>query len=182
MRKYPLREYNLRVICKCYAMFFNIPYLFDANDVGGQFTDCYMTDYGLNWFYNFLRSKTIPFLKSVLPHLFSRIPADTTHLDYETCSVFNNFRGTVGVKRRAGTLQRAMVERRVKRCTRKYEFDSIAEARKQLMLWLRYYPADEFTLYRVREQRGYTVREQIPLVVDNGNRGRHLCRKDDIDG
>lgn len=181
MRKYPLREYNFRVICKCYAMFFNIPYLFDITDVGGQFTDCYMTDYGLNWFYNFLRSKDIPYLKTIFPHLFIRIPADTTHLDYATCSVFNNFRGVTGVKRRAGTLQRAMVERRVKRCTRKYEFDSIAEARQQLMLWLRYYPAEEFTLYRVREQKGYTIREQIPLVVDNSKRGRHADRKDDVD-
>lgn len=154
-----------------------LPYTLDGDNCKGEYTDCYMTDDGLNWFYNFLRSKSLPFLRETFPSTFSRLSKDIKHVDFETYDGLNNFRGTKGITRKVGTLQRALIERRVKRCVRKYEFDTIAEARRQLMLWLRYYPAEEFTLYRVRVQRGYTVKEKIPLVVDNGNRRLNFDRK-----
>lgn len=140
----------------------------------GEITDCYMTDKGLDWFYTFLRSKSLPFLRRTFPSVFNHYVDGTPFEEYIG---LNNFRGVRGVNKRAGTVQRAMVTRRVKRCIRTYHFANIAQAREQLRIWLRYYPEDEFTLYRVRTLHNVDVKEEIPLVVSPGKRGHHLGKR-----
>ena len=47
-----------------------------------------------------------------------------------------------------------------------YPFDSIKEARDALRIWLTQYPIEEFKLYRIREQKGTTFKEEIPLIIE----------------
>ena len=164
IRKYPLSLANLQVILKIYAVNNRQPFTYSISKTKGQFTEYYLTDEGLEYFYEFFNSHSLAYCRSTFSNFFTQYKEDVMP-DPRTYHMFNNFRGVSGKKQEAGTKQRALIVRKVKRCERKYEFDSIKQARQQLNLWLTLYPIEEFTLYRVREQKGYTVREKIPLIV-----------------
>ena len=162
IRKYPLILSNLHVVLKIYAIESFQPYSYKMEK--GVVTPYYLTDKGLEWFYNFFRTHTLEYCKS----LFSLLLVHTKEeFDPETYPYFSNFRGTDGIKCVAGSKQKAMIIRTVGRCQRKYEFDSIKEARDTLRIWLTLYPIEEFKLYRMRvtEKKG-TFKEEIPLIVE----------------
>ena len=164
IRKYPLKLTNLQVVLKIYAVETYQPFTFNIRDMKGVATDYYLTDKGLQWVYDFFKDKTLDYVRSLFSQLFVRATQDTLqHID--TYPYFNNFRGTIGVYGQRGTKQRAIVIRKVGRAERRYEFDTIVEAREQLRIWLTVYPIEEFTLYRLRvtEKKG-TFKEKIPLI------------------
>ena len=162
IRKYPLSLSNLHVVLKVYAIESYQPYSYKLEP--GVVTPYYLTDKGLEWFYTFFHCHTLEYCRSLFSHLLAHAKNldDVEHYPY-----FSNFRGTDGIKAVAGTKQKALIIRTVNRCQRKYEFDSIKEARDALRIWLTAYPIEQFKLYRVRvtEKKG-TFKEEIPLIVD----------------
>lgn len=161
IRKFPLTLSNLHVVLKIYAIQNYMPYTYKLEK--GVNTTYYLTDKGLEWFYEFFRKHSFSHCRS----LFSQLLINASEgFEPSTYPYFSNFRGTDGIHNVAGTKQKALIIRTVKRCERKYYFDSIKEARDTLRIWLTQYPIEEFKLYRVREQKGTTFKEEIPLVIE----------------
>ena len=163
IRKYPLTLSNREVVLKVYAVECFQPYTYKLEK--GVPTTYYLTDEGLEWFYNFFRTHSFKYIRSMFSHLFIHATEDDLK-NIDKYPFFSNFRGTDGYHTPAGSKQKALVIRTVKRCQRKYPFDSIKEARETLRIWLTQYPIEEFKLYRIREQKGYTFKEEIPLIIE----------------
>ena len=163
IRKFPLSLSNLHVVLKMYAVENYIPYSYKLEK--GVVTTYYLTDEGLEWFYEFFRNHSLSYCRSLFSQLFARAK-DEDFKDLRNYKYFSNFRGTNGVHNSSGTKQKALVTRTVKRCVREYPFDSIREAREHLRIWLTQYPIEEFKIYRIREQKGTTFKEEIPLMIE----------------
>ena len=161
IRKYPLSLSNLHVVLKIYAINTFQPYTYKLEK--GVNTTYYLTDKGLEMFYNFFKEHSYNYCRSLFSHLLIRAKEGFNPAEYKD---FSNFRGTDGIRAVAGTKQPALVIRTVGRCKRQYPFDSIKEARDTLRLWLTKYPIEEFKLYRVRTQKGSTFKEEIPLIAE----------------
>lgn len=181
IRKYPLRSANLALVLKAYAVDTNKPYTIDVTqfDLLNDYT-LYLTEGGLEWLYDFFARHSLAYLKSAFQFLFlNATEADV--LNPEGYAAFNNFRGTVGLKPKAGTKQRALLVRAYGKngiLKEKREFDTIVEARDEFFNLSRFFPADSFTLYRLRTQikNGKTTsfKEKIPLYLEPNKRGLHL--------
>lgn len=161
IRKFPLTLSNLHVVLKMYAVENHIPYTYKLEK--GIPTTYYLTDKGLEYFYNFFKTHTFKYCRSLFSQLLIHAQEG---FDPESYPYFSNFRGTDGIHNVAGTKQKAMIIRTVKRCQRKFYFDSIKDARDTLRIWLTQYPIEEFKLYRIREQKGTTFKEEIPLIIE----------------
>ena len=163
IRKYPLTLSNLHVVLKIYAVERFQPYTYKLEK--GVETPYYLTEDGLEWVYTFFRSHSLTYLRSLFSQLFIHADEDTLK-DIQHYPYLSNFRGTDGYHSPAGSKQRAMIIRTVKRCQRKYMFDSLKEARDTLRIWLTQYPIEEFKIYRVRTKDGYDFKEEVPLIVE----------------
>lgn len=161
IRKYPLTLSNLHVVLKIYATETFQPYTYKLEK--GVPTTYYLTDKGLEMFYNFFKTHTFTYCRSLFSQLLIRAEEDFNPEEHKD---FSNFRGTDGIRGVAGSKQKALIIRTVGRCKRQYPFDSIKEARDTLRIWLTRYPIEEFKLYRVREQKGTTFKEEIPLIIE----------------
>lgn len=162
IRKFPLTLSNLHVVLKMYAINTFQPYTYTLEK--GIATTYYLTDKGLEMFYDFFKTHTFTYCRSLFSHILMHVEEGFIP---ETCKDFSNFRGVDGIRRVAGTKQKALIIRTVGRCKRQYPFDSIKEARDTLRIWLTRYPIEEFKLYRIREQKGYTFKEELPLIVEH---------------
>lgn len=166
-RKYPLRPLNLAIVLKAYALTTGLPY--DLNNSKLQeiaHHKYYLTDSGLEWLYSVLSSWSLMFLRSVFPLVFSK----ATEEDLKSLDKYRglaNFRGTVGLRPKAGSKQEAMLVRLNGKRKIKYKFKSLREARAELLSLSRYYPLENFKLYR-RMTNGYFA--EVPLVI-NTTRG-----------
>lgn len=154
-----------------------MPFDYNIKGMAGKFTEYYLTDTGLEMVYDFFRTHTFTYCRSIFSNLCVRATEETLKHP-ETYAYLNNFRGVSGKKREPGTKQRALIIRKVKRCERRYEFDSIKEARQHLTIWLTMYPIEEFTLYRIRTQKGTTFKEKIPLVTEQTGGVRNMGKTD----
>lgn len=173
IRKFPLTYSNLQVVLKIYAVKHFTPY--HVKLIKDIKTTYYLTDKGLEWFYEFFREKPFEYLRSMFSHLMIHAEPGFEPSEY---SYFSNFRGTDGIHNIQGTKQRALITRQVGRCLRKYEFDTIKEARDTLRIWLTQYPIEEFKLYRLREQKGCTFKEELKLIIDRPIRDDPFKRRD----
>lgn len=172
IRKYPLSYSNLQVVLKIYAVLHHLPHLPTLKK--GVATTYYLTDKGIEWFYDFFRSKPFDYCRSLFSYLLIHAKPNFEPSEYP---YFSNFRGTDGVPTPRGTKQKALITRQVGRCLRKYHFDSIKEARDTLRLWLTLYPIEEFKLYRIRTQKGCTFKEELKLIIDTPIREDPFKRK-----
>lgn len=161
IRKFPLTLSNLHIVLKMYSIETFQPYTYKLEP--GVASTYYLTDKGLEWFYGFFHRHSFEYCKSLFPLMLVQADKDTVMEEYKR---FNNFKGIEGIRAVAGSKQKAMIIRTVKRCKREYHFDSIKEARDTLRIWLTMYPIEEFKLYRVRTQKGCTFKEEIPLIVE----------------
>lgn len=161
IRKYPLTLSNLHVVLKIYATNTFQHYTYKLEK--GKATTYYLTDKGLDMFYSFFKTHSFTYCRSLFSQLLIRAEEGFIPEDHKD---FSNFRGTDGLRAEAGTKQKALIIRTVGRCKRQFPFDSIKEARDTLRIWLTKYPIEEFKLYRVREQKGTTFKEEIPLIIE----------------
>lgn len=166
IRKYPLKLTNLQVILKIYAVTTHQPFRFYIYGMKGIPSEYYMTDYGLEWMYDFFRGKSLDYARSLFSNLFTR--ANQSDLDHpELYKGFSNFRGVDGSCNKAGSKQPALIIRKIGKVEHKYEFDSIYDARTQLNVWLTLYPMEQFSIYRIKtNKQGYTFKEQLKLVLN----------------
>lgn len=161
IRKYPLTLSNLHVVLKIYAVETWQPYEYKLKK--GESTPYYLTDKGLEHFYEFFRKHDFKYCRSLFSQLLINAEDGFDPVSYP---YFSNFRGTDGQHTVAGTKQRALIIRTVGRCQRKYYFDTIKEARDHLRIWLTMYPIEEFKIYRVRTKDGYDFKEEITLIPE----------------
>ena len=161
--EYPLRLTNLNTVIKIYAINNNLPYRLKIRNCKGIATKYYLTDKGLQYVYNFFKSKSLDYVRHIFIYLFTHATEDDLkHL--ETYSYFENFRGTKGVKDTVSK-EPAVVIRKVGRVERVYKFNSIREARLQLNTWLTLYPIEQFKLYRIRtDSRGYKYKSKMDIL------------------
>ena len=161
-REYPLRPLNLAVVLKAYALTSALPY--DFNHMKLQEIEhhvYYLTDAGLEWLYRTLGSWSLNFLRSN----FSQIFAKATEDDLKSLDKYQglaNFRGTVGIRPKAGSKQSAVIVHRQGNRIRKYNFNALRDAREELVRLSRFYPISEFKLYR-RSNQGALI--EVPTVL-----------------
>lgn len=170
------------MVAKVYAMHIHQSYDYHhLNIPQNKNTDYYMTDEGIDWFFTVLESKPFDLLRGLFSIRFTNIKEGD---DLRTAPGFGNIKGISGVVPKAGSKQKAMLIHKVKRCERKYYFDSLVEAREEVKRLLKYYPPEEFKLYRICEDkykdRVHHVRREVKLILDLSNRGVEMRRQNDI--
>lgn len=189
IRKYPLRSANLACVLKAYAISARLPFTIDNHNY--SILDehkLYLTDGGLEWLLEFFKQYDLSFLRYTFQFLFAMAkPSDIANQDYQG---YQNFKGVKGEKPKAGTKQRAFIERcygKNNKIKKTYEFDNIREARLAVLDMTRFYPADQFKLYRIRLGRrngkDFYSKSEIPLFIEKSKRGAVInlpnVRRDD---
>lgn len=162
------------MVLKAYALESRLPYSIDNKNYDILDEKLYLTDEGIEWLYSIFRKHSFGYLRRVFQFVFSKAtPASLKQL--ETYEGLNNFRGTTGERPKAGSKQKAILIRRHGRVEQVFNFDTIHEARQEVLMLTRFYSPDELTLYRVRTQnkkgREYQFKEKIPLLLGESKRG-----------
>jgi hypothetical protein len=169
IRKYPLKEGNIGVVLKAYALHSRLPFALDNSDVSiYQGYNLYLTKDGYKWLINEFKSFTLAYLRSAFQHVFINLN-DIKSIDkYEG---LNNFKGLSGINYKVGTLNGAILVR--EQGVRKHElyFTTLAEARKEVLNLSRFYPIENFTLYRTGEIKGVYYKQKVPLILESNRRG-----------
>ena len=163
-RKYPLRPMSLATVLKLYATEAGLPY-----DINNQklkeiaHHKYYLTDEGLAWFYSAIKDHSIVYLRSQFRSLFATM-ADRDYGHLDSFPPLANFRGTVGDFQRSSKQTAQLVHTQGKR-VKVYDFPTIVEARGELLRMSRFYPIEEFRLYRItwNKTKGRMVRIEIKL-------------------
>lgn len=174
IRKYPLRAGNIIVVLKLFALSTQVP--FDVNYYQTELFEnqrVYLTDKGLTWLFKEIKKYTYPYLRSTFPHLYANIKPDD---DPEQHSSFNNFKGLVGFNYQEGKNNKAMLVRQYGKNNRlrvETVFDTLLDARKEVLHLTRYYPAEQFTLYRLSKEKknGVYYKYKVPLFSEENRRG-----------
>jgi hypothetical protein len=108
-------------------------------------------------------------LRSTFPHVFANLK-DIKEL--ETYFGLNNFKGLVGENYKAGTKNKAILVRTFGVNKIEYEFDTLVEARKEVLSLSRYYPLEQFTLYYLfKNKKGVYYKQKAPLILESNRRG-----------
>jgi len=170
VRKYFLRPSSLAVVLKTYALHTKTPFeinLFNL-DLYNDYK-LYLTDEGLTWLLNEFKSYTLLFLKSIFNYIFFDLKDIK---DIDTHDGLNNFKGIIGINYKAGTLNKAILIRKVNASLTEYKFDNLIEARKEVLSLSRFYPIEQFTLYRTGETaKGVYYKQKVPLILGSNRRG-----------
>lgn len=164
IRRYPLTASSLAVVKKLYALENFIGYSLNFSRLEQPDRAYYLTYEGLLWFYERLKSYSLAYLRSTFSPFFMLNDAPI-----ESMESLNNFRGLCGDRPRAGSKQSAVVVHKYKRVSREYFFERLYEAREFILTSSRFYPLDDFKLYRVRKQtrkgKLQTFREELPVIT-----------------
>lgn len=179
-RKYPLRSANLGMVLKAYALECNLP--LTVNSTNFNVVDehkLYLTDGGLEWLYSVFKKKDLEFLRRVFLFVFVHA-SEKDLLDLDNYKGMANFKGDVGVKPVAGTKVKAVLVRsygKGGKIKKEYHFENIKEARAGLLDLTRFYPVDEFQLYKMKtDKKGYTYKDKITTVLKESKRGISLIK------
>jgi len=181
IRKYPLRDANLIMVLKAYAIATHKPFTIHSTnfDIVADH-ELYLTGGGLLWLFDFFENHSFEYLKSIFSFIFTNAEEkDVT--DFKNYKGYQNFKGLTGVRPKAGTKQGAVLVRTYGPVTSpqtvEYNFDTLAEARKEVVSITRFFPIEEFTLYRIRKMnkngRTYYYRRVVPLFIKETKRGRN---------
>jgi hypothetical protein len=160
------------MVLKAYAVETHVPYTISNDYNVLEDHELYLTDGGLDWLLSVFTKHSLAFLRSTFQFVFSQATEDD--IDNIKYTGYNNFRGITGNKPKAGTKQRAVLVHKRK----EYLFDTLREARHEVLLLSRFYPIDEFTLYRIRKNtkkdKTYYYRDKVPILLKETKRGRAL--------
>lgn len=173
IRKYPLRPANLQVVLKALANALYLPYEINVHrteDIPeGEY---YLTEGGFDWLILVFQSKSLEYNRVGYQFVFSKA-TESDMKDLRNYEGMQNFKGVRGIKPKAGSKQSAVLVRRFGprgALKKEFPFDTLHEARDAIFELLKYYPAEEFTLYRIRKQtkkgKVYYFRDKLPLVVE----------------
>jgi hypothetical protein len=169
IRKYPLQNGNLAVVLKVYALYVRLPFVFDYKNLE-EYKEykLYLTETGYAWIINEFKKYTLIYLRSTFPHLFANLKS-IEHINGYTG--LNNLKGLTGVNYLAGTKGGALLVR--KQGTRTFEetFDTLLEARKEVLNLSRFYPIENFILYRTGYRNGVYYKNKVQLILESNRRG-----------
>jgi hypothetical protein len=169
IHEYPLRNANLAMVLKAYAVSTHKPYTVDKNFEVLDDHKLYLTDGGFEWLLATFSMHSLQYLRSTFHFVFSNATEDD--IDNPKYMGYNNFRGITGDRPKAGTKQKAVLVHTQGKLVKEYRFDTLREARKELLMLSRFYPIDEFTLYRIRKNKGSTYRSEVRTVLPENKRG-----------
>jgi hypothetical protein len=170
IRKYPLRAANLVIVVKVYALHAKLPFTIDTKNIHlFENEKLYLTEVGLQWLMNEFKKYTLPYLRSTFQYIFPNLKDIK---DIDTYDGTNNFKGITGINYKAGTTNKAVLVRSKGASVKQFEFINLVEARKELLSLTRFYPLEEFTLYRTgTDSKGVYYRHKVPLILESNRRG-----------
>jgi hypothetical protein len=176
IRKYPLRSGNIAVVLKAYALKLRMPFTIDTVKLNElDVYKLYMTDAGLDWLINEFKKYTLAFLRTGFQFVFSNASVkDLENIDHY--SGLNNFKGISGINFKMGTRNPALLVRRYGKNNKmilETQYDTLVDARKDVLHLTRFYPAEEFTLYRLAKSKskGIYLKHKVPLFLEENRRG-----------
>ena len=168
-RKYPLRSGNIAVVLKAYALHSKLPFTLDNNDISIYDNyKLYLTKDGYRWLIDEFKKYTLIFLRATFQHLFVNLKSLN---DLDNHNGLNNLKGMTGVNYKEGTLNGAVLIQ--KQGIREHElyFTTLAEARQEVINLTRFYPIENFTLYRMSKSKGVYYKQRVPLILEANRRG-----------
>lgn len=169
IRKYPLRPGNIAVVLKAYALHSKLPFTLDNNDVSiydGYVL--YLTKDGYDWIIQEFKKYTLVFLRSSFQHLFVNLKSVE---QLEKHNGLNNLKGITGVNYKEGTINGAVLIRKQGVRTHELYFTTLAEAREEVINLTRFYPIENFTLYRLQKVKDVYYKHKVPLILESNRRG-----------
>jgi len=168
-RKYPLRSGNIAVVLKAYALHSKLPFTLDNNDVSIYDNyKLYLTEDGYRWLIDEFKKYTLIFLRSTFQHLFVNLKSIN---DLEKHNGLNNLKGITGVNYKEGTLNGALLIQKQGVRTHELYFTTLAEARQEVINLTRFYPIENFILYRMSKSKGVYYKQRVPLILEANRRG-----------
>jgi hypothetical protein len=176
IRKYPLRSGNIAVVLKAYALKTRMPFIIETlNLTQLDVYKLYLTPEGLDWLINEFKGYTLAFLRTGFQFVFSKAGVKDLE-DIESYQGLNNFKGLVGINYKVGTMYPAVLVRKYGKngsMGLETKYDTLAEARKDVLHLTRFYPADQFTLYRLslNKKNGVYYKHKVPLFLEENRRG-----------
>ena len=161
------------MVLKAYAVETNVPYSVTNNYAVLSDYKLYLTDGGLEWLIHGFKKHSFTFLRSTYQFVFSNAKEeDVGDLEYLG---YNNFRGVTGDKPKAGTKQKSILLHSHCGKVTEYKFDTLHEGRAEVLQLTRFYPIEEFVLYRIRKltKKGKATyyREKVRLILPPTKRG-----------
>lgn len=172
-RKYPLRNANLAMVLKLYATSSRQPYtITNAYEVLDHYT-YYLTEGGFDWLLYTFNKHSLEFLRSNFSVIFTAAKKeDVLDPQYQG---YANFRGDKGDRPKAGTKQKAILIHQRGHVKKEYKFDTLKEARETVLDLSRFYPIDQFELYRIRKynRKGSISygRSKVDILLPTSKRG-----------
>jgi hypothetical protein len=169
IRKFPLRSASIAVILKTYALYNKLPFTINTKKLN-IFDDykLYLTFEGYLWVINEFKKYSLTFLKNTFQFVFSNLEDIK---DLENCVGLNNLKGVSGVNYKVGTINSAVLIRQKGLIKKEYVYKTLAEARKDVLNLTRFYPAEQFTLYRTGKTKGVYYKQKVPLILESNRRG-----------
>jgi hypothetical protein len=176
LRKYPLSSANIAVVVKAYALKLRMPFIIDTLNFE-ELTEyrLYLTDAGLEWLIQEFKQYTLVFLRTAFQFVFS----NATQKDIDNLEQYkglNNFKGLIGTNYKVGTTHPALLVRTYGKNNKlkiETRYDTLVEARKEVLYLTRFYPAEQFTLYRLAKSKSKDVylKYEVPLFLKENRRG-----------
>jgi hypothetical protein len=169
IKKYPLRSGNVAVVLKAYALHSKLPFTLDNNDIS-IYNDykLYLTKDGYDWLINEFKKYTLVFLRSTFQHLFVNLKYLN---DLEKHNGLNNLKGITGVNYKQGTLNGALLVQKQGVRMQELYFTTLAKARQEVINLTRFYPIENFILYRMSKSKGVYYKQKVPLILESNRRG-----------
>jgi hypothetical protein len=169
IRKYPLRSGNVAVVLKAYALNSKLPFTLDNNDISIYDSyKLYLTKDGYDWLINEFKKYTLVFLRVTFQHLFVNLKYLK---DLENHNGLNNLKGITGVNYKQGTLNGALLIQKQGVRMQELYFKTLAEARQEVISLTRFYPIENFILYRMSKSKGVYYKQKVPLILESNRRG-----------
>jgi hypothetical protein len=176
IRKYPLRSGNIAVVLKAYALKLRMPFTIDTVKLNElDVYRLYLTPEGLEWLINEFKGYTLAFLRTGFQFVFSN--ASVKDLEsIEQYQGLNNFKGISGINFKMGERNPALLVRQYGKNNKliiETRYDTLVDARKDVLHLTRFYPAEQFTLYRLAKSKskGIYLRHKVPLFLEENRRG-----------
>jgi hypothetical protein len=169
IRKYPLRPGNIAVVLKAYSLNSKLPFTLDNNDISIYNNyKLYLTKDGYDWLINEFKKYTLVFLRVTFQHLFVNLKYLK---DLENHNGLNNLKGITGINYKQGTLNGALLIQKQGVRMQELYFKTLAEARQEVISLTRFYPIENFILYRMSKSKGVYYKQKVPLILESNRRG-----------
>jgi hypothetical protein len=153
---------HLSYVVKAYAIESHLPFEADADLLEAfKLERLYITAEGWEWLFTFFQTKAFHYLQLHFKSVFNLMKAED--VSDRNAIGYGAFLGRKRVFNKSGTGQRACVTHQKGNFKKRYEYDTLREAREAIFMLSRFYPISDFKLYRyAKTHNGYYPRE-VPI-------------------